>query len=100
MIKFSDLNIKPKVKGLEGEKKLIDDVLNTEITIHSFRIEPSKYQDTGNGKCIWMQISIGDKKHPLFSGSEVLQELILRVPPEKFPFTTIIKKENRRFEFA
>ena len=100
MTKFSELNIKPRVQGMEGEKKQIHEVLNIEIMVHSFRIEESKFTDKGNGKCLWMQISINGKKHPLFSGSAILLDEIQRVPTDKFPFTTTIKKSDKRLEFT
>lgn len=99
MTKFSELNIKPRVQGMEGEKKQIHEVLNVEIMIHSFRIEDSKFKDKGD-KCLWMQISIDNKKHPLFSGSRVLIDEIQRVPEDKFPFTATIIRNGKRLEFT
>ncbi|KQS34006.1 hypothetical protein [Dyadobacter sp. Leaf189] len=98
--KFKELGIQPESKGFEGDKISMDRILNREITVHDYRIENSKYPEKGNAKCLYMQITIGDNKHVLFSGSKVLQDEIQRVSKDDFPFATTIVKENRRFEFT
>jgi hypothetical protein len=99
MDKFSDLGIKPSIKGLIGDKIKIDRILNREVVVNDYRIKDSKYTD-GNGKCLYLQISIGDMNHVVFTGATVLMETIQKVPKEKFPFTTTIIKENEYFEFS
>jgi len=75
-------------------------VLNKEIEVHRFRIEPSKYPEKGNGKRLDMEILVDGVKRVLFSGSVILQEVIQKIPAESFPFKTTIVKENERLEFT
>ena len=35
-----------------------------------------------------------------FTGSETLMEMIKQVPEDGFPFETVIKKREKRFEFT
>ncbi len=59
MKKFSDLNIKIRIKSFEGTKIKICKILNKEIIVYRFKIENSKiYKDRGNGKCLHLEISI------------------------------------------
>lgn len=97
---FKDFGITAESKGMEGEKIDMYQVLNREIEVHSFRIEPSKYPEKGNGKRLDMQIAVDGKKRVLFSGSVVLQEVIKKIPLDNFPFTTKIVKTNQRHEFT
>lgn len=99
MIQFSELNIRPSADGMVGDKIKVERVMNREISVHSYRIENSKF-DRGNGKCLYLQIAIGEEKHVVFSGSGVLMDMIQQVPKDKFPFVTKIVKQNERFEFT
>lgn len=101
MTKFSDLNIAAESKSYTGDKIKMERVFNREITIHEFKIEPSKLEKKkGNGLCLYMQISIGDTKHLLMTGSVNLQEMIKKVPSDKFPITSTIIKDNERYVFT
>jgi hypothetical protein len=75
-------------------------VLDKEITIHFFEIEPSKFQEKGNGNRLAMQIEINNEKRLLWTNSVWLQETIKKIPKDAFPFKTIIKEENERFIFT
>jgi len=99
MNRFKDFGIKTELQSFTGDKIKMDRILNREITVHDFRIEDSKYGN-GNNKCLYMQISIGETKHVVFTGSVALIDTIQKVPKEKFPFATTIVKENERFEFT
>lgn len=83
-----------------GDKIKIAKVLNREITVHDFRLEDSKFDKNKSGKCLHLQISITGEKHVVFTGSDVLIDLIQQVPKSEFPFTTIIVKEGEHFEFT
>lgn len=96
---FKDFNIKPVTKGLEGDKIKIDKILNREITVHAFKIGPSKYPEKGNGLRLDLQISLGETKHIVWSGSGILMDMIKQVPDDAFPFQATIVKENERLEF-
>jgi hypothetical protein len=66
----------------------------------AYKIEPSRYTEKGNGKCLHLQIEIGQTKHVVFTGSAGLMDQIEKVPRDKLPFKTIIVRENERFEFT
>lgn len=99
MKSFSDFNIKPQSKGFEGDKIKIERIINKQIIVHDFKIENSKYEK-GNGKCLYMQISVDNDKRVLFSGSSNLMDLIQQVPQTDFPFKATIIKENERYYFT
>ncbi len=99
MTHFKDLGIKPISKTFIGDKIKMERILNREIQVHDFRMENSKYGNE-NSKCLYMQISIGETKHVLFTGSGRLIDLIERIPKTKFPFYTTIIAENKGFEFT
>ena len=99
MFSFSEFDIKPQVKSFEGDKIKIDRVLNKQITVLDFKIDISKYEK-GTGKCLHLQIEVDSSKRVIFSGSTYLMDMIERVPKDKFPFKTIIVKENERLQFT
>lgn len=99
MKQFKDFGIKPLSQGLIGDKIKIERILNREITVHDFKIENSKF-DKGNGKCLHLQIQLGETMHVVFTGSGVLIDEIQRIPKEELPFKTIVVKENDRFQFT
>lgn len=98
--RFADLNIKPSQPAFVGDKIKIDRVLNREITISRFKIEPSKYPEKGNGMRLVMQVKIGTEDKIIFTGSTVLQEMIQEIPKDKFPVVTTIQKDNDRLVFT
>ena len=100
MGKFKDFGISIVTKVFTGDKIKISRVLNREITVHDYKIEESKFTESGNGKCLYLQISIGDVKHVLFSGSQYLMQQIQLVPAEGFPFTTTIIEDNESYQFS
>ncbi len=97
---FKEFGIKAAQPGLVGDKIKIAKILNRKITVHDFRIVPSKYPEKGNGKCLYLGIILEDKKQVVFTGSVGLMEVIEQVPKCEFPFTTTIIEENERYEFS
>ena len=100
MKNFKDFGIQPARPGLTGDKIKMHKILNREIIIYDFRIVDSKFKDKGNGKCLYLQIGIGDTKNVVFTGSAFLMEAIEQVPKTEFPFKTTIVKENDRLDFT
>ena len=100
MNKFSELNIPDTKQGFTGTKVSVLDIVNEEIIVHEYKIEPSKLEGKGNGKCLYLQISRNNVKHVVFSGSGVLMEQIEQVPKDKFPISTTIKKKERILYFS
>ena len=75
-------------------------MINREITIHDYKIEPSLYPDKGNGLRLVLQITFKEELRIIFSSSIVLMDLIKQVPKDEYPFTTTIIKEGERLEFS
>lgn len=98
MKQFKDFGIKVAEQSFIGDKIKIDRILNREIVVHDFKIEPSKYE--GKGKCLYMQIELSGNKHVVFTGAGQLMEVIQKVEREDFPFQATIIKENDRFKFT
>lgn len=99
MKKFSELGIKNESQNYQGDKIKTSRLLNTEITIHDYKIVDSKFGN-GNEKCLHMQISLKGVKHVVFNGSIALAETLNKIPKSEFPFETTIVKENERYEFT
>lgn len=97
MKKFSDLGIKTDLQEtLAGDKIKMHKILNRAITVHNFRIEPSKF----TGQCLYMQIEIDGEKRVVFTGSTGLLQAIQKIQKTDFPFETTIEKDNDRYEFT
>lgn len=99
MKKFSELGIKPPPDKMTGEKVKISKVLNREITVLNYRIDDSKYQKNKSGKCLCLQINLDGNTRVVFTGSDVLIDMIRKVEKADFPFSCQIIKEGEHFEF-
>jgi hypothetical protein len=82
-----------------GDKIKIERILNREIKVLDYKIEKSRY-DKGNGKCLYLQIQLGEQKHVVFTGSIALMDVIAQVDKSNLPFATTIIKDNERFQFT
>lgn len=98
MFNFKDLGIKPKENQFNGKKIEIDDILNTEISVQGFKIEDSKKKQ--GTKYLTLQIDKEDSQRIVFTGSKNLMDLISQVPKDKFPFKTVIRKNDKRLDFT
>lgn len=98
MFHFKDFAIKPKENTFTGKKIEIDDVLNIEIIVERFKIEDSKKKQ--GTKYLTLQIEKENNKRIVFTGSKNLMDLITQIPKDKFPFKTIIKKNDKTLEFT
>lgn len=93
MNNFSELGIKEKpLKHLVGDKVHINQILNVAISVHDFKIEPSKYKE--GKECLHLQIEKSGNKRVVFIGSQNLINQIKEVPIDKFPFETTIKLDG------
>ena len=87
--KFSDFA--DEKATLEGEKKKIEEILNTEILVIGYRIGKSKhYKDRDY---LTLQFENGGTKYVLFTSSGVLIKQAQKYE-EKMPFLTTLKKVN------
>lgn len=98
MNNFKNFGIKPELSTFTGDKIKIDKILNAEITILAYKIEPSKVKP--GTMMLTLQLEKAGTKHILFTGSTILMQMIEKVPKDKIPFTTIIIKENEHLEFT
>ncbi|AWW32154.1 hypothetical protein DN752_19530 [Echinicola strongylocentroti] len=96
--RFSDFGIKSPSQVFTGDKVKIFRILNREIQVCDYRIEPSKYSE--GGKCLYLQIDVEGVKSVVFTGSNHLIQQIEMVPKTGFPFNTTIIQEDQRFEFT
>lgn len=96
MKKFSQFNIKTSSHAFVGDKIKIERILNREIKVIGYKVEPSKFNEDN---CLHLQIAIGDTMHVVFVSSKNLIEQIDQVPKTDFPFETTIVK-NDRLEFT
>lgn len=94
---FSQFNIKTSSKAFTGDKIKIANVLDKLITIHDYKIEPSKF--AGKGDCLHLQICINNEMRVLFTGSVKLMEQIRLVPEDGFPFQVTIKHIHQSYQF-
>ena len=97
--KFADLNIKIKPNKLSGQKQNLKYVLDQSITVHAFRIQPSKYPDKSE-KCLWLQYSHNDKMYVAFSIATLLIQTLEQTKDDDLPFTTTITNKNEIYEFT
>ncbi len=84
-------------RQLEGDKVRLDDILNKEVAVSSFKISKSKYE--GKGNYVTIQIKDGDNTKVVFTGSEVLASQCEKYK-EYIPFLTTIKKIDRYYTFT
>lgn len=97
---FKDFQITSSRAAFTGDKIKIDRILNREIVVLAFKVEESKFEKKGSGKCLTLQIEHNNSKHVVFTGSICLIAQIEQVPKDKFPFRTTIVRENEMFQFT
>lgn len=99
---FKDLGVAaPPSAAMEGPKIDINKLFGREIIVYSFHLKPTQLKDVLNPVCLWMQISVDGNKRVVFSGSSYLQKMISDIPPDGFPFrTVIVKKDNDSYQFT
>ena len=81
---------------LEGCKRKLAEILNTEILVTAFKISPSK---VNKGDYLIIQFEVDGKKQVAFTGSEVLSHQLERYK-DKIPFLTRIIKQDKYFTFS
>jgi ribosomal protein S8 len=74
---------------LEGEKKKIIDVLNTEILITDYRIASSKYKEK---RYLTLQYKAKGGLNIIFTGSEVLMDQARKYEDQMPFFVTIVQR--------
>lgn len=101
MKKFSDFKIERDTEiPFVGTSIEAAQLVDREITVLDYKIKPSKFPEKGNDKCLHMQLAIGEVKYVCFTIAKGLMADIQKIPnPEGFPFTTTIKKIDRRLIF-
>lgn len=97
MNNFKDFNIKPSA-NFTGNKIDIDDILNTVITVHKYKISPSTKKP--GTQFLTLQIEKDGIQRVIFTGSKNLTNIIEQVPKDKFPFKTTIVRQAKLLEFT
>lgn len=99
--KFSDFKIElPATVKFVGDKIRLAKVLNTQIMVHGYSINLSRYPERGSKYCLWLQISVEGKKYLAFSIAQRLMLYLPKVPKDGFPFSTKIINDNDYYEFT
>jgi hypothetical protein len=96
MNNFKDFNIKPKTESFVGDKRKMSKLLNLEITVHRYKIVPSKF----DGSRLDLQIELNGVKMVTWTASNYMVQMIKDVPENGFPFKTIIKEVDEHYEFT
>lgn len=98
MKQFRDLGIVADVKSFTGDKVKIAKILNKEVLVEGFKIEPStKFKDKDR---LCLQMMVDGEKRIAFTSSATLIDMIGKVPKQHFPFHTTIKMVNEHYEFT
>jgi hypothetical protein len=92
------MGILPQINTFSGDKIKVSRILNVEITVFEYKIEPSKQKENSN--YMTLQIEKNGIKHIVFTGSKVLMQQIKQVSKEQFPFSTTIVGEKEYYEFT
>jgi hypothetical protein len=100
MKKFSDFNIKAETKAFSGRRIEIEQLIGQPITVHDWKIGPSKYPEKGNGMRLDLQITYEGADRVTWTSGIELQRMIKEVPEDGFPFKTTIIRNNKRYEFS
>ena len=98
---FKDLGITRTSKKFTGDKVKMSKVLNKEISILDWVIEPSDFKDKGNGMRLKLHFEMAGTKYIVFTSSTNLMEDIKKVPQSEFPLiTTIIEDDDESYQFT
>lgn len=84
---------------LDGAKLKIDDILNKEIEVIGFRIKNSKFAKANATTCLTIQFMLGEERHVVFTGSQVLLDQC-KVYEAELPFVATVKKIEKYFSFT
>ena len=86
-------------KILDGDKTKIDNLLNKEILIIGHSIKNSRYSKNKTGEYLTLQIEVDNAKYVIFTGSDVLIDLIKKYASE-IPFIATIRKINKYYSLT
>jgi hypothetical protein len=102
--KFKDLNIKmvkPESEGYIGDFLPIEKILGKPFIIQHWKIIPSKFKNSGNGMCLWLQVIYRDELRVITTNSVLLQLTMQKeVTKDMLPLeTSITVDEYKAFQF-
>lgn len=100
MKNFSDLGIAPKSRRFVGKKIEMSEIIDEDIVVHSFRIEPSQYPNKRSDMVTKMQIELDGRKRVTWTTSKYLTQMLEAVPEDAFPIQTKIIKDEKAFIFT
>lgn len=96
MNEFSQFDIKECETNFIGEKIKMNRILNKKISVHGFRIKPSKFE----GDYSQIQIKVDNELRVVFTKSSKLKNQLQQIPENGFPFMATIVEENEAFKFT
>ena len=97
---FSEFAVKPLPANLDGDKISITRILNREIVVLDYIINPSKFPKDEHNKCMTLQFLLGTEKHIIFTSALGLIANIKEIPRSEFPFKAKIVRDGDRFIFT
>jgi hypothetical protein len=101
MIKeFKNVGDAPTITSFPGEKIRIEKVLNVDIIVHGYKVEPSNFRENGDGMRMVLSITKGDERRIIFTSSLFLRDQIMKISKDDFPFKSQIKLINEHYEFT
>ncbi|OXB01724.1 hypothetical protein B0A75_04595 [Flavobacterium oncorhynchi] len=98
MKNFKDFDITPVIENFVGEKINTGKILDKEIVVKGYKVQPSKFADRGDR--LDLQIHYKDEDRVVFTSGKYLIQTIKKVPDDGFPFKTKIIKNGEHLEFA
>jgi hypothetical protein len=96
--KFSDFGIVAEYTGFTGTKMKVNEILNLEIKIYDFKIEPSTSKP-GTMRLV-LDFELHGKRKIVFTSAKILQQTIQKVPKTDFPFDATIVLKEQHLEFV
>lgn len=84
---------------LTGQKVPLDQIINKEIIVKSYRISDSKYAKSNSHRCLTVQFECDGIEQVFFTGSQVLINQCEKYK-DKMPFCAVIKKVDRYYTFS
>lgn len=97
---FQELNLPPSEGAcFIGEKIQVKRIIDREIAVMDYRIEPSK--KFAGTMMLAMQVKVDDNLHVIFTSGKQLIDVIEKVQKPQLPFrTTIVKVNERSYKFT
>jgi retron-type reverse transcriptase len=97
---FSELGIAVDSAPFSGEKIKINRIVNKEVEVIDFELNESKFQADKCRKCLKLQIRIEGELRVVFTGSNMLIQVIQKMNKTMLPFRVTIIENNGFYQFS